>query len=38
MVPEEVMRKDLSVCLDEGNAPEFAEVDDGAACGLPEAT
>ena len=37
MVPEEVMRKDLSVCLEEGNAPELAEADDGAACGLPEA-
>ena len=30
MVPEEVMRKELSVWREEGKAPEFAEPDDGA--------
>jgi len=27
--PEEVMRKDLSVCREAGKASEFAELDDG---------
>ena len=34
MVPDELMRKDLSVCREEGKAPEFAELDDGAPWGL----
>ncbi|EGF52204.1 cytidine deaminase domain protein [Actinomyces sp. oral taxon 170 str. F0386] len=29
IVPEEVMRKDLSVCREAGKASEFAELDDG---------
>ncbi len=35
MVPEEVTRKDLSVCREVGKEPE---PDEDAAWGLPEAT
>ena len=31
MVPEEVTRKDVTVCLEVGKAPELAELDEGGA-------